>query len=100
MNAAPVAEVDADLADLIPQYLSHRWADLGLGRELLANAEYERLARMAHRIYGTAASYGFAGLGDVVRDLEAAAQRGDQEAINTALERYDAFLRSVRIEYV
>lgn len=101
MNAAaPVVEVDAELADLIPQYLSNRWSDLAFARQLLAKGDFYLLSRMAHRIRGSAASYGFARLGEIAQTLEAAADRQSAVEVDAQLEAYDAFLRSVRIDYV
>jgi len=97
---APVVRVDAELADLIPQYLSNRWADLGFARQLLSNGDFYLLSRMAHRIRGSAASYGFGELGDIAQALETAADQHDRAAVDAQLEAYDAFLRSVRIEYI
>lgn len=99
-TSAPVVEVDAELADLIPQYISNRWADLAFARQLLAKRDFKLLVRMAHRIRGSAASYGFGGLGDISATLETAAEREDADASNEALAQYDAFLRAVRIEYI
>lgn len=99
-SAAPVVEVDSELADLIPQYLSNRWADLAYARQLLANGDFFLLSRMAHRIRGSAASYGFGRLGDIAQALEAAADLQDPAAVEAALEAYDAFLLSVQIDYI
>ena len=99
-TAAPIVEVDAELADLIPQYLSNRWSDLAFARQLQANSDFYLLSRMAHRIRGSAASYGFGRLGEISQVLEAAAEKQDPAAVDAALEDYDAFLRSVRIDYV
>lgn len=99
-TVAPVVEIDAELADLIPQYLSNRWSDLAFARQLLAYGDFHMLSRMAHRIRGSAASYGFDRLGEIAQELEAAADQTDQAAVDAALEAYDAFLRSVRIDYV
>ena len=55
---------------------------------------------MAHRIRGSAASYGFARLGEIAHALEAAAEQQNAAAMDAELEAYDAFLRSVRIDYV
>lgn len=96
----PVVMVDAELADLIPPYLSHRWADLAVARRLLDDGDFAALARMAHKIRGSAASYGFGRLGEIACDLETAAETGNGEDIAGLLASYDAFLRSVRIEYV
>ena len=101
MNAtAPIVEVDAELADLIPQYLSNRWSDLAFARQLLASGDFYLLSRMAHRIRGSAASYGFGRLGEIAQTLEAAAEQHNAVEVDAQLEAYDAFLRSVRIDYV
>lgn len=100
MNTAPVVEVDADLADLIPQYLENRWADLKFARQLVGNGDFFLLSRMAHRVRGSAASYGFAALGAIAGALEDAAGRQDPAAVVVQLDAFEAFLRSVRIEYI
>lgn len=97
---APVVEVDADLADLIPRYLSNRQADLVFARRLLKNGDYLLLAGMAHRIRGTAASYGFEALGTIAEALGAAADERDAEAVRACLRDFEVFVHSVRIEYV
>lgn len=100
LKASPVVFVEADLADLIPSYLSHRWADLAMAHKLLQAGDYERLARMGHRIRGSASPYGFGPLGEIAEALEEAANRGDRPAVMSQLHRFDSFLRTVRIEYV
>jgi HPt (histidine-containing phosphotransfer) domain-containing protein len=100
MDTAPVVEIDADLADLIPQYLENRWADLGFARQLLLKRDFPMLARTAHRVRGSAASYGFSGLGTVAEALETAARDKDLAAAQAQLDAFEAFLRAVRIEYV
>lgn len=98
--SSPVVQVDTELADLIPRYLSNRWADLGRARQLLADGDYAGLSRIAHTIRGSAASYGFVRLGEIARAIETAADVGDAGSVATQLAAYDAFLCSVRIEYV
>jgi len=96
----PVVKVDAELAELIPEYLNSRWADLAFARQLFKSGDYFLLSRTARRIRDVAISHGFAGLGDIAQALEAAADQSDARAVLTQLEAYDAFLRSVRIDYV
>lgn len=100
LPAPPVVFVEADLADLIPSYLSHRWADLAMAHKLVQAKDYERLARMGHRIRGSASPYGFGELGAIAQALEQAAGQRDLSAVMSELGRFDHFLRSVRIEYV
>jgi HPt (histidine-containing phosphotransfer) domain-containing protein len=94
------AEVDAELADLMPQYLSNRWVDLREMRRCLADERYSEIVAITHRIRGTAASYGFLGLGDIADALQQAARDGDGGAIECRLDDYDLYMRTVIIRYV
>lgn len=99
-TTAPQVTVSADLADLIPRYLSNRHADLEFARQLLENEDYFMLAGMAHRIRGSASSYGFSGLGDIASAIESAAEQRDAATVDTELRALEHFLQSVQIAYV
>mgnify|MGYP001579461495 FL=1 len=99
-DVTPVVEVEAELADLIPRYLSNRRADLHAAREMLENDDFRAIARLAHRVRGSAASYGFGQLGDIVGRLELAADQEDAAAIGAQLAAYADFLRCVRIRVI
>lgn len=92
--------IDAELADLIPRYLRQRWADLGFARELLGQDDFVAIAAMGHRLKGNAASYGFAGLSRIAADLELAAEQQDGRLVAARLLSFEAFLRTLHIEYV
>ena len=100
MDGPPIAEVDAELADLVPLYLKNLWTDLGLARQLLRKRDFHLLSRMARRIQGNAASYGFGGLGAIAQGLEEAAGRSDPAAATLQLDSFERFLSSVRIVYL
>ena len=68
-DVTPVVEIEAELADLIPQYLSNRRADLHAAQDMLVEGDFRAIARLAHRIRGSAASYGFGQLGDIAFSL-------------------------------
>ena len=99
-NVTPVVEVEAELADLIPQYLSNRRADLHAAREMLAEGDFRAISRLAHRIRGSAASYGFGQLGEIVGVLELAAVQRNAAAVGAQLAAYADFLRCVRIRFI
>ncbi len=99
-NTIPRVTVSADLADLVPRYLNNRHTDLTFARQLLEGREFFVLAGMAHRIRGSASSYGFSGLGDIATEIEAAAEAGDAAAIETQLRALEHFLNEVEVAYV
>ncbi len=99
-TVATVVEIDADLANLIPRYLNNCQGDLHFARRLLDNGDYWLLAGMAQRIRDSAASYRFEGLGEIAQAIGSAADRRDAEAVDASLRDFDAFIRSVRVEYI
>lgn len=99
-NNTPCVEVSADLADLVPRYLSNRQADLAFAHQLLEKGDFYMLAAMAHRIRGSASSYGFSGLGEIARAIETAAEHGDTDALVVELKAFETFLQAVQVAYV
>ena len=99
-TTTPHVTVSADLADLVPRYLNNRHTDLTFARQLLEGREFFLLAGMAHRIRGSASSYGFNGLGEIATAIEAAAEAGDATAIETQLHALEHFLDAVEVAYV
>jgi len=99
-TTASRVQVSADLADLIPRYLENRHDDLAFARQLLAKEDFYMLAGMAHRIRGSASSYGFNGLGDIAAAIEDAAERHDKQAVASQLLALEQFLTSVEISYI
>ena len=99
-TTTPRVTVSADLADLVPRYLNNRHSDLTFARQLLRKGEYFLLAGMAHRIRGSASSYGFSGLGDIATAIEVAAEVGDAAAIESQLRALEHFLEAVEVAYI
>jgi HPt (histidine-containing phosphotransfer) domain-containing protein len=92
-DGAPiVVRADPDIADLVPQYLDRRRAELGDLHAALHAADTVTLQRMAHRIKGTAAGYGCVDLGDLAAELDAAARHGDLRAAERSVAAIDNWL--------
>ena len=82
---------DDELRVLLPEYIERRSGDVRSMRAALQRGDYSLVARLAHQIKGTGASYGFAPLTDLGTRLEAAALRESSEAVIAdidAMERY------------
>jgi HPt (histidine-containing phosphotransfer) domain-containing protein len=80
--------IDATLASLRPTYLARRREELPTLVDAIATGDLDVGARMAHKIAGSGATYGFAELTALAKDLEAACleKRGDDaRAIGRAL---------------
>jgi signal transduction histidine kinase/CheY-like chemotaxis protein len=72
--------LDPALKDLAVDYLESRKADLMKMKMALQVKDFTTLAEIAHRIRGSAASYGFTRLGELSLELEKATKSLDPEA--------------------
>lgn len=89
----------AKLRPLVPAFLENRAKDLGLAQDALAQGDWGTLAAIGHRTFGTASSYGFAGLGDIARRLEHAAGAQDRALVQACLTAWGEYLQQVEIDY-
>jgi HPt (histidine-containing phosphotransfer) domain-containing protein len=80
-----VVRAEPDLADLVPQYLERRRAELPALHAALLVADVGALQKAGHRLKGSAAGYGCAALGALGAELDAAARAGDLNAAERAV---------------
>lgn len=76
-----IVEVDEDLSELIPGFLTHKRADVVTIFDANARRDYAEISRVAHRIKGEGASYGFETMTEMGRSLEQAAAMRDDGAV-------------------
>jgi HPt (histidine-containing phosphotransfer) domain-containing protein len=77
MSDPIIVRPDPDLADLIPEFLASRRADLERIAESLAAQDGPALRRLAHDLKGCGAAYGFDPISELGARLERAAMGGD-----------------------
>ncbi len=82
----------SDLAEMIPGYLQNRGQDLVRLRRALAEADWETLRRLGHRMKGSGASYGFALITELGHELELAARARQGNEVASVLERLSTYL--------
>jgi len=74
-------EVDEGLSELIPGFLTHKRADVVTIFDANTRRDYAEIGRIAHRIKGEGASYGFETMTEMGRSLEHAAAIRDDSAV-------------------
>jgi HPt (histidine-containing phosphotransfer) domain-containing protein len=85
-DATPiVVQAHPEVADLVPNYLERRRAELPALQAALQAADVGALQRAGHRIKGSAAGYGCAPLGELAARLDAAARANDLRAAERAV---------------
>lgn len=78
-----IVEVDEDLSDLIPGFLTHKRDDIATIFDAVTRRDYPAISSIAHRIKGEGGSYGFDPMTEIGRSLEHAAATRDDGAVTT-----------------
>ena len=90
-------EVDPDLIELIPDFLTRKQIDLQTLNEALANSDLAAIAALGHRIKGEGGSFGFDVVSEIGAALEAAGKNGDSESARHLVADLSAYLEKVEI---
>jgi len=90
-------EVDPDLIELIPDFLTRKQIDLQTLNEALANSDLAAIAALGHRIKGEGGSFGFDVVSEIGAALEAAGKNGDSESARRLVADLSAYLEKVEI---
>lgn len=89
--------VDADLEDLIPDYLENRRHDCQTVLQLLEKNDYEAIRVLGHTMKGTGGGYGFDAITEMGKRLEEAAKANDPMTIRQTVSELAQYLQSVEI---
>lgn len=92
-----VVQVDPDLSDLIPGFLSNKRKDAGKIAEAADNADYEALRGLGHKLKGEGGGYGLDGITEIGAALERATAARDLVAVRQCLKQLVEYLDSVEI---
>lgn len=93
-------EIDADLQDLVPQFVENRKRDLESLQQLVLKKDIEAIAQLAHKIKGAAAGYGFNELSDLASQLEKAAKAKDEAPLENLVQKMKAHFSNIEIQYI
>jgi len=94
-----IVEVDEDLSDLIPGFLTHKRADLAAIFAAIERLDYTTIGAIAHRIKGEGGSYGFATMTEMGRSLEDAAATRDCGAMTTLAHQLLSYMDSLEVVF-
>lgn len=93
-------EIDADLQDLVPQFVENRKKDLDSFDLLIQNNDLVALGQLAHKVKGAAAGYGFLQLSQLAADMEKAVKDSDQKVLPEILKKMRDHFLNIDIHYV
>lgn len=92
--------IDADLKDLIPQFVENRTKDIKNLETLVEKNDSVAIAQLAHKIKGAAAGYGFVHLSELASDMEMAAKNGNTAPLKSLLEQMRTHFSNIEIKFV
>ena len=92
--------VEEGMEDVVPGYLEKRRADVALYRAALEAGDFESIKKLAHKMKGTGAGYGFPRLTELGSELEKAALGSDGAVVRLNLQELADYVEKVELEYV
>ncbi len=99
MGKKDTVVVDADFADIMPQYLEIRHKELREIQEALEKGDAEQVGFLGHRLSGSGGSYGLDELTRLGKLLEEAAKAGDMDEAANLIESLAGYLSNLEIAY-
>ncbi len=92
-------QVDADLRDLVPDFLAHKRANVGTIRDAIDLADFKTISQIGHKMKGEGGSYGFDAVTAMGAVLEQAALDRDLATARHTLAEFAAYLDSIDVVY-
>ncbi|MEO5968973.1 MAG: response regulator, partial [Bdellovibrionia bacterium] len=95
---AIIDKLESELAELVPEYLKNRKAEIGELRQLIEKADFKKMETIGHRLKGNAKSYGFEDLGKLGGQLESASREKDPTKAGAIITDMEKLLAQVSLK--
>lgn len=89
-------EVDPEISDLIPLFLSARCKDVDELESLSEKHDFEEMAKICHTIKGIARPYGFPSLESLAIEMEKECKNHNSDGASELLVKMQEFMRNYR----
>jgi HPt (histidine-containing phosphotransfer) domain-containing protein len=93
-----IIAVDAQIAALVPRFLSNRAADVDKIRAALAGGNFEAIRAAAHGMKGAGGGYGFPEISRLGTAIEESARQRDAAAIGALVASLELYLARIEIK--
>ncbi len=95
-----VVTVDADMADLVPLFLTQRKADQKAVAAAIAARDFDAIRKIGHAMAGAGTSYGFEALSLLGDRLGHAARVADVAALEALRREFDDYMARLNVNYL
>ena len=92
-------KIDAELAELIPEFLKNRDTDIQTMSEALKQGDYVLVERIGHGMKGAGAGFGFDPITDIGANIEKAARVKDLEEVQKAICQLTDYIQNIEVTY-
>jgi len=92
-------EIDADLEELIPEFIKNRYQDIRLIEKLLEDGNLAEIERLGHSMKGSGGGYGFDHISVLGKEIEDCAKLGEIQKIADTSRQLMDYLDNVKIIY-
>ena len=99
MSEKVIVYVDADLEELVPEFIENRYEDIEKINVCLETNEIGEIQRLGHSMKGSGGGYGFHEITTLGGELEQAAMRGDKNEIDDLNKKLSQYLEVVEVVY-
>ena len=96
-RASVVVDIDPEISDLVPVFLSSRQRDLDAVTDDIVDERFDRIFDVGHKVKGSGAAYGFTELSELGGRLERAGQDRDPLEAWRALLQIQRYLEVVEV---
>ena len=93
-------EIDKELEDLIPTYLSNLEKNMQKIAAAAAAGNQDEVRSLGHNMKGSGGGYGFQQVSEIGKSIEEAAKAGDLDAIPAKIKELKHYLTTIDINYI
>lgn len=93
-------QIDEDLADIVPDFLSARNQEMPGLWQALNNTDFDYILTIGHRLKGNAGGYGFEQMGLIGAKIEDAAKAKQATQVEILLSELQNYLQSIEVVYI
>jgi len=99
MDTSTVVVCDADLDDIIPEYLESKRAECVHLKELAEQGNFEDIRSIAHGMKGSGGCYGFPVISEIGKEMEIAAKASNLADVLVQVDALQSYMGRVEVRY-
>ena len=99
MSEKIVVQVDSFLEDIIFQFLDSKKEEIPQWKGAIEKKDFSTIEHLAHKIAGTAGSYGLEEVGNIGAKIEELAGKQELDEINVLFTQLENILLNIEIQF-